>query len=289
MVFDDGRQHFFRYQKASEASSNPSTPTRMSAYVTGASTARLPSRGDVIWVLARQDETSPARYRFAYAFVVDEMPVSGASEKRFFGSKGLWLEDSELVSKLPWFKAFFLEMGNGGTSIRVIGDNWLKELRVLFRSEIGGDNGAPSDLEAEARASGWPEDVVRYGAISARRGQADFRNRLLEAYGARCCISGCRVAALLEAAHIRPHSVEPNYATRNGLLLRADLHTLFDLHLLAVDEFGRVHLSPEVVDLYYRDLVNRVQRIPQPTKGIDRPSEEDLRARMALFKKTALN
>ena len=287
MVFDEGRQHFFRYQKASEAASNPSTPTRMSAYVTGASTARLPSLGDVIWVLARQDETSPARCRFAYAFVVEEMPVPGESEQRFFGSGGLWLEASELVSKLPWFKAFFLEMGNGGTSIRVIGDNWLKELRVLFRSETADDNGAPSDLEAEARASGWPEDVVRYGAIRARRGQADFRDRLLEAYGARCCISGCRVAALLEAAHIRPHSVEPNYATRNGLLLRADLHTLFDLHLLAVDEFGRAHLSPEVVDLYYRDLVGKSQRIAPPLKSTDRPSDDDLRARMILFKRTS--
>lgn len=66
-------------------------------------------------------------------------------------------------------------------------------------------------LETEAEAKNWPEDAVRYRAMKERRGSVDFRARLLEAYGRRCCISGFRVEALLEAAHIRPHAEEPNY------------------------------------------------------------------------------
>ncbi len=98
-------------------------------------------------------------------------------------------------------------------------------------------------------------------------------------------LSGCRIEALLEAAHIRPHAVEPNYDTRNGLLLRADLHTLYDLHLLGVDEFGNVALSSEVTDLYYKELVGKARRITPPDHSEDRPSEDDRKARMALFRR----
>jgi predicted restriction endonuclease len=47
---------------------------------------------------------------------------------------------------------------------------------------------------------------------------------------------GCKVEALLEAAHIIPHSTETNYSVLNGLLLRSDIHTLFDLGLLRINE-----------------------------------------------------
>ena len=286
MLFREDRQHFVRYQKASEADSNPSTPTRMTAYVTEKSTARLPQRGDVIWVLARQTDAPPARCRFIYAFIVDEVPNAADAEKRFTGVRGLWLQESALVSDQPWFTAFFTKIGNGGISIQPIGDEWLQRLKELFDSRVDSVDGA-AELEAEAEEQGWPEDQVRYGAIKSRRGQANFRANLIKAYGGRCCISACRVEALLEAAHIRPHALAPNYETRNGLLLRADIHTLFDLHLLAVDEYGRIHLSPKVPDLYYRELVSKCQRITYPATSIDRPSDDDLRARMAMFERAA--
>jgi len=48
-------------------------------------------------------------------------------------------------------------------------------------------------------------------------------------------ISGCNVQEALEAAHIRPYSECGTNKIANGLLLRADLHTLFDLHLMSLD------------------------------------------------------
>ena len=69
------------------------------------------------------------------------------------------------------------------------------------------------------------------------------------------------------------------------MLLRADLHTLYDLHLLGVDEFGNVSLSSEVTDQYYKELIALVRRITPPDRGEDRPSEEDRRARMVLFRR----
>jgi len=72
-------------------------------------------------------------------------------------------------------------------------------------------------------------------AIVRRRGQPEFRQRLIAAYAGRCAISGCDAVEALEAAHIIPYQGEQTNHPTNGLLLRADLHTLFDLGLIAVD------------------------------------------------------
>ena len=72
-------------------------------------------------------------------------------------------------------------------------------------------------------------------SIVRRRGQPEFRRSLIVAYGARCAISGCDAVAALEACHIVPYCGPQTNMTSNGLLLRADLHSLFDLGLLAVN------------------------------------------------------
>jgi len=84
-------------------------------------------------------------------------------------------------------------------------------------------------LDPEATAD---KTVLR--AIKERRGQDEFRQQLISVYGGRCAISGCSVVEALEAAHIVPHSADGGYGNSNGLLMRADIHTLFDLHLLSV-------------------------------------------------------
>lgn len=285
MIFDSNRRHFFRYEKAEEAADNQSTSRRMLARSSVEATRQPVRKGDVVWLLRRLGTSSPGRYRFVYAFVVEADPQVVAGFNRMEGSTGLWMPDSPVVSDQEWFAAFFKRMGSGGTSFQALQPADVEQLRKLFETAAAAPTTEPETLGLEAQQQGWPEDAVRYGAIKARRGQADFRARLLAAYGRRCCISGCRVEALLEAAHIRPHAVEPNYDTRNGLLLRADLHTLYDLHLLGVDEFGNVMLSSGVADPYYKQLVASTRRITPPDKSEDRPSEDDRRARMQLFRR----
>lgn len=73
--------------------------------------------------------------------------------------------------------------------------------------------------------------------IAARQGQAKFRKELLDAYGGRCCLSGCSIREIVEAAHIYPYAGESTNDLTNGLPLRGDLHTLFDLGLI------RIHAS----------------------------------------------
>lgn len=89
------------------------------------------------------------------------------------------------------------------------------------------------------------EDARRriLASIVSRQGQAHFRRMLLDAYAGRCAITGCDAEAALEAAHITPYLGEAANSVTNGLLLRSDIHTLFDLHLLTVDP---LHLTVRV-------------------------------------------
>lgn len=69
-------------------------------------------------------------------------------------------------------------------------------------------------------------------AVFLRRGQEKFRKDLINAYKSRCAVTGCNIVEILEAAHIIPYRGEHTNRCNNGLLLRADIHTLFDLGLL---------------------------------------------------------
>jgi hypothetical protein len=111
-------------------------------------------------------------------------------------------------------------------------------------------------------------------AIVQRRGQTAFRAALLMAYGGRCAISGCETEAVLEAAHIFPYRGDATNHVTNGLLLRADLHTLFDLGLFAIDERGTVILSKALKNGSYAWLATA--KIRWPAKGGSRPSAEAL-------------
>jgi putative restriction endonuclease len=98
--------------------------------------------------------------------------------------------------------------------------------------------------------------------IAARRGQQAFRQGLLRAFGRTCCISGSRVEATLEAAHIRPYRGTGSHVAGNGLLLRADLHTLFDLRLVTVQPHGTVRVAPDLRGSEYEDYDERQIRRP---------------------------
>ncbi|MDQ2889963.1 MAG: HNH endonuclease [Gemmatimonadota bacterium] len=71
-------------------------------------------------------------------------------------------------------------------------------------------------------------------SIVRRRGQPAFRRTLLAAYRRKCAVTGCDVTEALEAAHLIPYNGEKTNHPANGILLRADIHTLFDLGLLSV-------------------------------------------------------
>lgn len=110
------------------------------------------------------------------------------------------------------------------------------------------------------------EDARRrmMAAIVQREGQPAFRRALLEAYGGACAISGCAVEAILDAAHIVPYRGAQTNLVGNGLLLRTDLHKMFDLHLFCIDSTTRtIHLSEVLKTSEYANLEGTALREPR--------------------------
>ena len=125
-------------------------------------------------------------------------------------------------------------------------------------------------------------DEIQFRAIQTRRGQAKFREALLAAYNRRCAVTGCSIVELLEAAHIRPHAEQPDYSVSNGLLLKADIHTLYDLKLLSIDQRCIVHLAPSIQFSEYRHLHGQSLRF-SPERFLHMPSPHTLDRRHQEF------
>ena len=123
----------------------------------------------------------------------------------------------------------------------------------------------------------------RYGKpflIRPRLGQGAFRFLITDAYEKRCAMTGERVVPVLEAAHVRPYSRDGEHAVENGLLLRSDLHALFDGGYLTVTPDLRIEVSRRIREEYengkdYYALHGRAVR--PPAKGFALPSGDNLR------------
>lgn len=79
-----------------------------------------------------------------------------------------------------------------------------------------------------------------------RIGQGAFRVGVIDAYQRRCSISGEKTLPVLEAAHIKPYSLSGQNAISNGILLRSDLHKLFDQGYLTVTPDFNVEISKRI-------------------------------------------
>lgn len=88
--------------------------------------------------------------------------------------------------------------------------------------------------------------VPRFGApmlVKPRLGQGTFRIAVTDAYGRACAVTQEHSLPALEASHIQPYAEDGPHDVSNGLLLRADLHRLFDNGYLTVDEGRRLVVS----------------------------------------------
>lgn len=88
----------------------------------------------------------------------------------------------------------------------------------------------------------------RLAAIKPRSGQQAFRASLIKLYNGRCVITGCNVPEALEAAHVIPHTGDAIWdRPENGLLLRRDLHALFDAMMWTIHpESGHIKISSKL-------------------------------------------
>lgn len=126
------------------------------------------------------------------------------------------------------------------------------DLFIMTPAEAAEDDIAPRD----------DEDRRQIFARRVRRGQSRFRKALLTLYSNQCAFTGVREDRVLEACHVLSHAETGNNQLDNGLILRADIHTLFDLGLATVANDGiTVRLDTmRVTDPEFTRLNNVQQR-----------------------------
>ena len=113
--------------------------------------------------------------------------------------------------------------------------------------------------------------------IATREGRDRFRSALMEAYSSACAITGYTAVEALQAAHIYPYRGPATNHVSNGLLLRADIHLLFDRGAIAVHETSlQVLLKPHLEVTQYGALAGEYVR--RPHRLADRPSAAALRS-----------
>ncbi|GAB3047443.1 HNH endonuclease [Stenotrophomonas tumulicola] len=225
---------------------------------------------------------------------LSHITVNSPSRVHYDRARKNWRSDSDhprdRLFKLPTTPAryeLYEPERHGWVDLQKIEGRWKVvplQISEFSRAESEGQQAAersvpPVDSEHDARV--W---IMR--AVALRRGQNGFRESLLSAYENTCPISGCRTVSVLEAAHILPYKGDHTNRVDNGLLLRSDLHTLFDLGLLWIDHDMRVRLSRELLGGDYATYEALPLRLPKHQS--DRPNPDHLAAHASLADGRAL-
>lgn len=111
----------------------------------------------------------------------------------------------------------------------------------------------------------------RVRPVRQRLGQGAFRVLVTDVYQRRCAITGEKALPVLQAAHIRPVARDGQHRIDNGLLLRSDLHALFDQGYVTVTSDHRVRVSGRLK----ADFDNGEPYYPLAGKTIWLPGRED--------------
>lgn len=137
------------------------------------------------------------------------------------------------------------------------------------------DFSAASKLTKEELAqvnSGDEEEARRVVSRVARIQQELFRKQLLLEYDSTCAVTGADVPQVLQAAHIEPYRGRTSQTVTNGILLRSDIHLLYDAHLLSIEpERHVVRLSEKLRGTTYEQWNDVRVRLPRNASA--RPKE----------------
>jgi putative restriction endonuclease len=129
---------------------------------------------------------------------------------------------------------------------------------------------------------GVAEEIARFGApqlVQPRLGQGLFRVSVLDAYGRACAVTQEHSLPALEASHIKPYGKDGPHAVSNGILLRADLHRLFDKGYLTVTSDFHVEVSARLKADYDNGKTYypmQGQRLILPLDAAEKPNPEYL-------------
>jgi putative restriction endonuclease len=125
------------------------------------------------------------------------------------------------------------------------------------------------------------ESEPRYGKpvlSKVRIGQGAFRVMVTDSYSRRCAISGEKTLPVLEAAHIKPYALSGPHTISNGILLRSDMHKLFDTGYITITNDLKVEISKRIKEEYENGReyyqYHGKQLLYLPTIDRDKPSNQ---------------
>jgi len=235
-------------------------------------------------------------------------PISNVSEGTwtyFYHQQGQDAEDLQDPRRLFANEALFQCMADGvpvgvvipaadGRGYQVLGLAYVQSyasgyFELVGPVSVGADVGAgvaETGGAVTAALAGMPVDEFDPNAdqdnrltvlaeVKRRQGGPRFRRALIQAYEGRCAMTRYDAQPALEAAHIVPYRGPQTNHVANGLLLRADMHDLFDLGLVAVDtDSMRLRLARELEGTKYEPYEGRELWLPRDAEA--RPSLEAL-------------
>lgn len=179
-------------------------------------------------------------------------------------------EEPDLAQRLEKFNHYY------GSHFQSVPDSVAEETEVSVISEKDTALPAPEIDQPETESENdsglettFLEDLEdarqrRDALIVSRPGQAAFRQTLLKAYNQHCVITDCDAEAALDAAHIVPYLGEATNHPSNGLLLRKDIHSLFDRYLLSINpDTYTTEIAPDLLNTCYQSFQGKLIRLPQ--------------------------
>lgn len=267
--------HYVQYHKL--AHDNP-VPT---SFVVRTKKPGAVTAGDVVWLPVGPPSSGRTRFYFAYWFAVDGTLAMSDGTTKLWGESGEQLDPvwSVTPNDDAWFSGFFKSaLGSGAFGFSAVPS----ELLSIFETKMAQGDMHLVTPTADDVAMPDVVDERQWQSILTRRGQKAFRKGLIDMYGGRCAVSESRVVPLLEAAHIIPHAEGSDYCPTNGILMRSDIHTLFDLHLLGIDSSLRVHLKDSIRSSeFVRFHGKRIETLPD--SSVHQPSAAALQNRFHRF------
>jgi putative restriction endonuclease len=163
--------------------------------------------------------------------------------------------------------------GKSYTTEEEIGNQLWNRVELLLNKYLTGGNATAENQFMV----GEPELRYNYSVLSKIRiGQGAFRVLVTDSYQRRCSITGEKTLPVLESAHIQSYSKDGPHAISNGILLRSDIHKLFDTGYLTITTDLKVEVSNRIKEEflngkeYYQYHGKGLITLPQ--KEIDRPN-----------------
>jgi putative restriction endonuclease len=165
--------------------------------------------------------------------------------------------------------------GKSYTTEEQIGNQLWSQVELLLNKYLTGNN-TPTETQFMV---GEPELRYNYSVLSKIRvGQGAFRVLVTDGYQRRCSITGEKTLPVLESAHIQSYAKDGPHAISNGILLRSDIHKLFDTGYLTITTDLKVEVSNRIKEEflngkeYYQYHGKGLITLPQ--KEIDRPNNK---------------